>query len=159
MSELSYFLAGNVMKEEVTKFIVSKRFLKPVLDDKGVQVVDTETDLPKTEPVEWELAPITSKQAKDIKKGCTKRVPSLMNKNIVIPETDFDKYLCRLTIACVKYPSLDNADLQDSYHVAGAENLIQTMLKDGEYQDLLNKVQEINGFDIGLKEKVSEAKN
>lgn len=139
---LSYFLAGNAIKEDITKFIVSDRFING-----------------KGEPIEWELAPITSKQAKDIKKLCTKRMPSPVNKNVYIPETDFDLYLCKLVVACVKYPALDNADLQDSYHVNGTENLIQTMLKDGEYQDLLNKVQEINGFDIGLKDKVEEAKN
>lgn len=159
MSELSYFLAGNAVKEEITKFVVSERFLKPVLDGNGNQVTDTETNQPKTEPVEWELAPITSKQSKDIKKICTKRVPSPVNKNIVVPETDFDTYLCKLALACVQYPDLNNADLQDSYSVVGAENLIQTMLKDGEYQNLLNKVQEINGFDIGLQDKVNEAKN
>ena len=159
MSELSYFLAGNAVKEEVTKFAVSERFLKPVVDDSGNPVIDTETNQPKTEPAEWELAPITSKQAKVIKKSCTKRVPSPANKNIVIPETDYDAYLCKLVVACVQYPDLNNADLQDSYKVVGAENLIQTMLKDGEYQDLVNKVQEINGFDIGLQDKVNEAKN
>ncbi|MDF2881573.1 MAG: XkdN-like protein [Clostridiaceae bacterium] len=159
MSELSYFLAGNAVKEEVTKFAVSERFLKPVEDDAGNPVIDNVTNQQKTEPVEWELAPITSKQSKDIKKSCTKRVPSPVNKNIVVPETDFDSYLCKLAVACVQYPDLNNADLQDSYSVVGAENLIQTMLKDGEYQNLLNKIQEINGFDIGLQDKVNEAKN
>lgn len=141
-TNLSYFLAGNAIKEDIVDFEVSKRFV----DGKG-------------KPVKWKLAPITSKESNDIKKRCTKRMPSPVNKNIVVPEVDFDLYLCRLVIACVKYPSLDSAELQDSYHVVGAENLIQTMLKDGEYQDLLKKVQEINGFDVGLQEKVEEAKN
>jgi hypothetical protein len=141
-NNLSFFLAGNALKEDVTKFVVSDRFVNG-----------------KCEPIEWELAPVTSKKANEIKKDCTKRRPSPINKNIVVPETDFDSYLCKLVIECVKYPDLNNAELQDSYHVVGAENLIQTMLKDGEYQNLLQKVQEINGFDVGLKEKVEEAKN
>lgn len=141
-NNLSFFLAGNALKEDITKFVVSDRFV----DGKG-------------KAVEWELAPVTSKKANEIKKGCTKRVPSPMNKNIVVPETDFDLYLCKLVIECVKYPDLNNAELQDSYHVVGAIDLVQTMLKDGEYQDLLKKIQEINGFDVGLKEKIEEAKN
>ena len=41
----------------------------------------------------------------------------------------------------------------------GADALLKTMLKPGEYQDLLKKVQEINGFDTGMDELVEEAKN
>lgn len=141
-NNLSYFLAGNAIREEAVKYIVSERFVS----EKG-------------KPVEWELSSITSKEAQDIKKKCTKKMPSPVNKNIFIPETDFDLYLCRLSVACIKYPDLNSAELQDSYKVLGAESLLQTMLKDGEYQDLIKKVQEINGFDVGLNDKVEEAKN
>ena len=41
----------------------------------------------------------------------------------------------------------------------GADKLLKTMLKPGEYQDLLKKIQEINGFDESMEDLVEEAKN
>ena len=64
-----------------------------------------------------------------------------------------------LAVQCVKYPDLNNAELQNSYGVMGAVTFLKTMLKPGEYQDLLKKVQEINGFDVGQDELVEQAKN
>ena len=60
---------------------------------------------------------------------------------------------------CVVYPDLTDAELQNSYGVMGDDNLLKKMLKSGEYAALLNKVQEINGFDITTQDLVDEAKN
>lgn len=142
MSNLSYFLASNVIKEEIVKYIASKRF------------VDENKN-----PIEWEIGCITSAEDQDIRKSCTRKVQVPGKKNMYIPETDFDAYLAKLAVRCVKYPELSNAELQNSYGVMGEVALLQTMLKSGEYQDLLKKVQEINGFDTGMDELVEEAKN
>ena len=141
MSNLSCFLAQNVIKEEVVKYIASKRFV-----DDG-------------KPVEWELGCITSEEDEQLRKSCTKKVQVPGKKNMFTPETDYDKYLGLLATQCVKFPDLKNAELQNSYGVMGADALLKTMLKPGEYQDLLKKIQEINGFDTGMDELVEEAKN
>ena len=50
-------------------------------------------------------------------------------------------------------------DLQDSYGVMGAEELLKVMLLPGEYANYLGKVQEICGFDKNMNDLVEEAKN
>lgn len=142
MSNLSYFLSENIEKEEVVKYAASKRFK----DEKG-------------NAVEWEIGCVTSDEDERIRKSCTKKVQVPGKKNMFTPETDYDKYLGLLAVRCIKYPQLNNAELQNSYGVMGEDALLKIMLKPGEYQDLLKKVQEINGFDTGMDELVEEAKN
>ncbi|WP_412098893.1 phage tail assembly chaperone, partial [Clostridium neonatale] len=57
MSNLSYFLADNVQKEEVVKYAASKRF-----KDENENAV------------EWELGCITSEEDEKLRKSCTKKV-------------------------------------------------------------------------------------
>jgi hypothetical protein len=141
MSNLSAFLAQNVAQDENIKYVASKRFVE---DGK---------------PVEWELQSVTSEEDEQIRKSCTKKVQVLGKRGQYAPETDYEKYLGLLAARCVVFPNLNDAELQDSYKVMGADAVLKKMLKPGEYQDLLKKVQEINGFDIGLDELVDEAKN
>ena len=54
---------------------------------------------------------------------------------------------------------MNDAELQNSYGVMGADALLKKMLKPGEYAAYLEKVQEINGFNETFDEKVEEAKN
>lgn len=141
-NNLSMFLAGNMIKDEIVKYAATKR----LLDE-------------NKKPVEWEICCITSEEDEIIRKSCTRKVQVPGKKNMFIPECDYDKYLCKLAIRCTTFPDLNNAELQDSYKVMGADKLLQTMLKPGEYQDYLKKVQETNGFDVGTEELVDEAKN
>ena len=142
MSGLSAFLAQNVAEEETIKYVVSKRFK----EDNG-------------EPAEWELQSVTSEVDEDLRRSCTTRVPVSGKRGQYTQETDFEKYLGLLAARCVVSPNLNAAELQNSYRVMGADAVLKKMLKPGEYQDLLKKVQEINGFDTGLDEIVEEAKN
>ena len=64
-----------------------------------------------------------------------------------------------LAATCTVYPDLNNLDLQDSYGVMGAEELLKVMLLPGEYANYLGKVQEICGFDKNMNDLVEEAKN
>lgn len=141
MSNLSAFLAQNAAQDETVKYSASKRFV-----DNG-------------KPVEWELQSVTSDEDEALRKTCTKRIPVPGKRGQYTQETDFEKYLGLLAAKCVVYPNLNAAELQDSYGVMGADAVLKKMLKPGEYQDLLKKVQEINGFDIGMDELVEEAKN
>ena len=141
MSNLSAFLAQNVMQDETVKYVASKRF-----KDNG-------------KPAEWELQSVTSEQDEQIRKSCTKKVPIPGKKGQYMNDTDLEKYLGLLAAKCVVTPNLNATELQDSYGVMGADVVLKKMLKPGEYQDLLKKVQEINGFDIGMEELVEEVKN
>ena len=65
----------------------------------------------------------------------------------------------KLAARCTVYPNLNDASLQDSYGVMGADALLKKMLTAGEYAEYLMKIQEINGFDVSFEDKVEEAKN
>lgn len=138
---LSAFLAENALPIENIKYAASPRFVE---DGK---------------PVEWEIKAITSTEDESLRKACTKRVPVPGKKNMYQRETDYDLYLGKLSVACTVYPDLNDAALQDSYHVMGAEALLKTMLTPGEYADYLAKIQEICGFDASMEEEIEEAKN
>jgi hypothetical protein len=65
----------------------------------------------------------------------------------------------RLASACTVVPNLNDAELQNSYGVMGADAALKAMLTPGEYAEYLIRVQEVNGFDLTFEEKVDEAKN
>lgn len=142
MGNLSAFLASNAIKDENVKYVASKRFIG---EDK--------------KPMEWEITCVTSEEDEALRKSCTRKVQVPGKKNMFTPETDYDKYLGLLAVRCVVFPNLNDAELQNSYGVMGADSLLKTMLKPGEYQDILKKVQAINGFDTGIDDLVEEAKN
>ena len=141
MSDFSVFMAGNVIKNETIKYVASERFKV------------------KGKPVEWELKAIDSELDELIRKECTKRVPIVGKRGQYNMETDTDKYLGKLCVACTVYPDLNNAELQDSYGVKTPDALLKKMLKSGEYTEYKAKVMEINGYDMSMDELVDEAKN
>lgn len=142
MGNLSAFLAENALKVENIKHIVSKRFI----GEDG-------------NPIEWEIACITSSEDEQLRKDCTKRVQVPGKKNQFTQETDYNLYLGKLAAKCTVFPNLFDAELQDSYGVKGADALLKIMLTPGEYAEYLTKIQEVNGFDISFDEKVDEVKN
>ena len=141
MSDFSVFMAGNVIKDETIKYVASDRFKE------------------KGKPVEWELKAIDSELDELIRKECTKRVPIPGKRGQYNMETDTDKYLGKMCVACTVYPDLNNAELQDSYGVKTPDALLKKMLKSGEYTEYKAKVMEINGYDISMDELVDDAKN
>lgn len=140
---LTAFMAQNAVQEENIKFVASKRF------------VDEKTK----EPIEWEIKAIDSQRDEELRKSCTKRLELPGKKGQYTKDTDFDKYVGKLAVECTVFPNLNDAELQNSYGVMGADALLKKMLKPGEYADYLEKVQEINGFNETFDEKVEEAKN
>ena len=141
MSNLSGFLAQNALPVENIKYVASKRFL----DDNG-------------KPLEWEIKCITSEEDEALRKSCTKRIQVPGRRGQFTQETDFNLYIGKLAAKCTVFPNLNDAELQDSYNVMGADALLKTMLSPGEYADYLLKVQEVNGFQT-LQEDIDEAKN
>lgn len=141
MGDLSCFLAQNAIKVEGIRYAASVRF---VTSDK---------------PVEWEIQAITSTEDEALRRECTKRVPIPGKRGQFTQETDYNQYLGKLAARCTVFPNLNDKELQDSYHAMGADALLKAMLTAGEYAGYLERVQQINGFDVGLDDLVEEAKN
>jgi hypothetical protein len=110
-------------------------------------------------PVEWELKAVSTDLDEAIRKDCTKKVPIVGKRGQFTLETDTDKYVGKLCVACTVYPNLNDVELQNSYGVSSADALLKKMLKPGEYVDYKTKVMEVNGFDMSMEELVDEAKN
>lgn len=140
MADLKAFLAQNKLKQENVKFVVSKQFV----DETG-------------KPVEWELRKLDPEENEAIKKECTRRVKVGFNQ--FTSEVDEDKMGWKSMAASVVYPNLNDAELQDSYKVMGADQLLKKMLSLGEIAALSRKIAEINGFGESMEDLVEEAKN
>lgn len=142
MSDFSMFMAGNANSEEIVEYVASKRFK----DKNG-------------KPIPWKLKSIDSDLDEAIRKECTKKIPVNGKRGQYMPELDMNKYTARLSAVCTVFPDLNNAELQDSYGVKTAEDLIKKMLKPGELAEYKVALMEINGFDMSMDELVDEAKN
>jgi RecG-like helicase len=140
MSDFSVFMAGNALKDEIVKVVVSERFAK------------------NGKPVEWELKAVDAETDEKIRKECAKLVP-VGKHGQKVEQNDNNKYIGKLCVASTVYPNLNDAELQDSYGVKSADALLKKMLKPGEYTTFQLKVMEINGFDLSMEELVDEAKN
>lgn len=141
--DLTSFLKKNVKAVEDVKYVASQRFT----DEKG-------------KPVEWVLKAVGSDTDELIRKDCTKKVPIVGKRGQFNLETDNEKYLNRLATESTVFPNLDDAELQDSWGVSSAEELLKKMLSlPMEYTNYKTKVLEVNGFDISFEDEVEEAKN
>ena len=141
MGNLSCFLAGNVEKRENKKVVISNRF-----KDKDGNAV------------EWEIRSISADEDGAIRKSCTKRVPIVGKKNQFTQDFDGNAYLAKLAAKAVVFPDLNNAELQNSYGVMGAEQLIKTMLYKDEFDYLTEQLVSSTETE-DLNELIEEAKN
>ncbi len=104
---------------------------------------------------EWKLRTITADENDSIRKQCYKQV---QNGKRMKQEFDTVRYLELLADKCIVYPDLHNVDLQNFYGEMDSIKLLKTyLLNPGEYDDLVQKIQEINGY--SLDEAIEEAKN
>jgi len=136
VSKLEEFLMQNELNTEETMEVkVSDRF-----------------------PLPFKIRAISEAENKAIKKSCqTITFDKRTHQKVV--DTNYDLYLTRLVIACCVEPNFKNAELQAKYGVMGAEALVDKLLRPGEYNQLLEAVQKINGFDTDINTLVEEAKN
>lgn len=151
MSDFKMFMIGNAT-DDVVEYVASKRMGEPVLDKKGEPTGEVV-------PVAWKIKSIDSALDEALRKECTKKVQITGKRGQFREETDMDKYLGKLCVACTVYPDLNNAELQDYYGVKTPDALLKRMLKVGEYLEYKAKVMEVNGFDVSMEEQVEEAKN
>lgn len=141
MSDLSFFLAGNVEKRENKRVVVSNRFK----DASG-------------KPIAWEIRSISADEDDALRKACTRKIPVVGKKNSFTQDFDANAYLVKLAAASVVYPDLNNAELQNSYKVMGAEALIKAMLYKDEF-DMLTEQLVGDSETEDINELVEEAKN
>ncbi|WP_068782260.1 phage tail assembly chaperone [Paenibacillus sp. GM2] len=139
MSQLSLFFAQNVVSEISEEVIISPRFM----DEAG-------------KPIPWKLRSMTEEENEAIRKSSQRKIKE---RGIVTLDTNSDEYLAKLVVASVVFPDLKDAELQKSYGVLGSDQLLRKMLLPGEYATLLQKVQEVNGFDRDVNELAEEVKN
>ena len=140
MMELKFFLKDNVAKRENQKVIISDRFK----DDNG-------------EMLPFEIKAITSHRDTELRKAHT--IQKEMKKGVFQPSLDSTTYMKALAIECVVHPNLNDKDVQDSYGVMSAGQLLDEMLLPGEYNELLEQIQKINGWDVPIVEKKEQVKN
>jgi len=140
MSSLKAFFAQQAVSEITEEFVVSERFR----DEDG-------------NPIPWRLRSLSESENEELRKASTQYVKGKGGQRI--PETKPEVYLAKIAVASVVYPDLKDAELQKSYGVIGAEELLKKMLLAGEYAALVQKVQEINGFDRDINDRIEEVKN
>lgn len=143
MSDLSRFLKKNKKIKENVQYAVTKS----LTDEKG-------------QPLLWEIRPLTSKETNRLTDECTfqEQVPG--KPNVFRNKINSTKLLQKMMVASVVFPNLNDKDLQDSYGVMTPEELITEMVDDpGEYNNFGKYLNELNGFNEGINEKVEEAKN
>lgn len=141
MSGLSQYLKKNKKVRE--NLVIAPT--KSLLDENG-------------EPVKFTFRPISTAENDEIRDSCVKTVGKKSDLKTKIDNTKYMKKL--LAISCVE-PNLDSVELQDSYDVSCAEDLICEIIDNpGEYNELVLAVMEYNGFtgndDVN---KVDEVKN
>ena len=140
-NSLSAFFAQNAKKVDNQFVIASPRF------------VDQNNG-----PVRWEICCITADENVRLRKECMRSVPVPGRRGQYTQEFDAMAYQSKIAARCTVYPNLNDAELQASYGVNGAEKLITTMLSAGEFEDYSAKVLGLNGFSA-TEELVDEAKN
>lgn len=142
MSNLSAFLKQAAIQPENQKVVVSKRFV----DENG-------------EPIEWEVRAITAEEDEKLRASSSRRISLPGKKNQFTESMDQAAYFNKLATVCTVYPNLNDVELQNSYGVMSAEQLLGKMLLAGEMQAFIAKIGEISGFDTSFEDQVDEAKN
>ena len=142
MSNFSKFMKANKIQKQNVMHPVTKS----LCDENG-------------EPLLWEIKPLTTKENERIRESCTIEIPVKGKPNQYRAKVDMNRYQAKLLCAAIVTPDLNNADLQTSYGVMSAEDLIKEMVDDpAEYTNLMIFVQNLSGFKT-LEEEVEEAKN
>ena len=111
-------------------------------------------------PLEWEIRPLTTRESEKIRERCTRDIPVTGKPGMYRQKFDSEEFVAELLSCSVVYPDLNDAELQDSYGVCSAPELIREMVDDpGEYNAFAEFVQNFNSFDRTLADDVEEAKN
>lgn len=138
---LSAFLAQNAKKVDNRKISLSPRFV----DENG-------------KAMEWEITCITAAENQKLRKDSLRNIPIPGKRGQYTQEMDTAQYQAKLAARCTVFPDFNDAELQESYGVMGAEQLAGAMLTPAEFDDLIIAITELCGF-TAEGELVAEAKN
>ena len=105
---LTAFLSQNAKKVDNVTYVASNRF------------VDSETN----KSVPWEICCITAAENVALRKSCTHMIQVPGKKGQFTQDFDANSYLAKVAVRCTVFPNLNDAELQKSYGVMGAEQLI-----------------------------------
>ncbi len=142
MSKFNKFMKGNKIQKENKEYAATKS----LVDEEG-------------KPLLWTIKPLTTKDNNDIRDDCTFEVSVKGKPNVYRPKVNTSKYTTKMICASVVEPNLNDKELQDSYNVMNAEELLLQMIDDpAEFNAFATFVQELSGF-VSLDEQVEEAKN
>lgn len=143
MSNFSRFMKSNKIVKANTTYPATKS----LLDEEG-------------KPLEWTIKPLTTAENEAIRDSCMIDVPVTGKPNMYRPKLNTAKYIAKMVANSIVEPDLYDKELQNSYEVMTPEDLLQAIVDDpGEYNDLVAFVQNFNGFNTTLDDKVEEAKN
>ena len=138
MSGLNAFLKKNKKQQSNVKIVASENFT----DENG-------------KPIEWEIRPLKSREADKIRSECTSIEGK--GKKVTVDQSKFNRLVAS---KCTVFPDLNDSELQDSYGVMCAEDLIQEMLDvDGEFQAYCKEILKISGYEKTDEDLLEEAKN
>lgn len=143
MGDLSRFLKKNKVTKANLKIVATRS----LVDEVG-------------KPLLWEVRPLTTKEDNSIRDECTMDIPVTGKTGLYRQKLNTNKYLAKMATSSIVYPNLNDKELQDSYGVMGAEQLLLEMIDDpGEYNEFMGRLQQFHGFTESFQEKVDEAKN
>lgn len=136
-----------------------KAFLKENVEiiDKVEYVASTRIKDENGKPVAWHMRTLSNKETDLWKKDYTK--VTIGKRGIRTEEFNNDEFVNKCLVESITYPDLNNKELQNSYGVMSGGELLLEILNPGEYIRLIEKMNEINGFDVTFDDKVEGAKN
>ncbi len=142
MSQFAKFMKKN----KVVKENIFYGATKSLVDEDG-------------QPLQWELRHLSTKENDALRESCTIEVQVKGKPGLYRSKTNTTKYIAKMVCASVVYPNLNDKELQDSYGVMTAEELLHEIVDDpGENANLTQFVQQMNGF-TSLEEEVDKIKN
>lgn len=143
MSNFKAFLKSNKKEKQLTQYPATKS----LCDEQG-------------DPLMWMVRAISTKESEAIREACTTEVPITGKPGMYRQKVNTHKLLAKYICAAVVEPDLNNKELQDSYGVLCAEDLVVEMIDNPEeFGAFATFVQQYSGLDETLQEKVDEAKN
>ncbi len=138
-----------------------KRFMKENKIEKGNTTYAATKDLRDEEgkPLLWTIKAMSTREYEKLKDSCMNDVPLKGRKGMIIPKLDSSKFLPLLVSKCTVEPNLNDKELQDSYGVMSAEDLVVEMITNpAEFHEFAQFIQRYNGFDDDFESEVKEAK-
>ncbi|MGE5704273.1 MAG: phage tail assembly chaperone [Clostridia bacterium] len=138
---MDIFMKGKAKQVITEEVVVSRRYV----DEDG-------------NPVPFVLKAIDTRRIEELQDECT--VPQIKKGKKVGETVDWKRFAARLAIESTVYPDFKDPELLRSYNLVDPCDLLKEILSvGGEYAELIQAVQRVNGFDTDFEELVEDAKN